>query len=122
MERFPNMDMFQIAHYGSVLPLLLLLEDFARYDFTLRSVSCVDASQNTLQLIDAKDPFPCFVIDDLSHDERFASLPHVNGSHALYRFYAGAPLTTKRGINIGTLFIYDDKPREGLSPEQRKCL
>ena len=78
--------------------------------------------QNTLQLEDPKYSFPCFVINDLSRDARFASLPVVNGSFAAYRFYAGAPLTTNRGINIGSLFVYDDKPREGLSQEQRECL
>jgi len=78
--------------------------------------------ENTLQLEDTKDPYPCFVINDLSLDARFASLPVVDGSLAAYRFYAGTPITTNRGINIGSLFIYDDKPRDGLSTVQREFL
>ena len=78
--------------------------------------------QNTLQMEDTEEPYPCFVINDLSLDARFASLPIVDGSQAAYRFYAGTPITTNRGINIGSLFIYDDKPRDGLSLSQRECL
>jgi signal transduction histidine kinase len=34
------------------------------------------------------------------------------------RFYAGTPLTTKRGINIGSLSVMDAEPRQGLSQEE----
>ena len=39
-----------------------------------------------------------------------------------FRFYAGTPLTTKRGVNIGSLFIIDDKPRSRLSASQEEFL
>ena len=35
-----------------------------------------------------------------------------------FRFYAGTCLTTKKGINIGSLFIIDDKVRPELTPSQ----
>lgn len=35
-----------------------------------------------------------------------------------FRFYAGTPLRTKRGINIGSLFVIDDKPRPELTASQ----
>ena len=41
--------------------------------------------------------------------------PHV-------RFYAGAPLRTQEGFNIGTLAIMDDTPRVEFSPRQRHTL
>ena len=68
------------------------------------------------------DPYCCFIINDLSHDARFASLPVVDGTIASYRFYAGTPITTKHGINIGSFFIFDDTPRDGLTMSQQKCL
>lgn len=34
------------------------------------------------------------------------------------KFYAGTPLRTKRGINIGSLFILDDFERPNLTAEQ----
>lgn len=66
--------------------------------------------------------YPCFIIPDLSKDPRFASLPVVNGTVASYRFYAGTPIRTSNEINLGSLFLFDDKPREGLTLLQRKFL
>lgn len=78
--------------------------------------------ENTLALDCIKDPYPCFIINDLSLDERFASLPVVNGALAAYRFYAGTPITTGHGINIGSFFVFDDKPRDGLTLKERSFL
>jgi two-component system, OmpR family, sensor kinase len=38
------------------------------------------------------------------------------------RFYAGVPLRTSDGHNIGTLCIYDFKPRPDLTPAQRETI
>jgi GAF domain-containing protein len=77
--------------------------------------------QNTLALDIANDKYPCFIVNDLSQDGRFANLPVVDGSIAAYRFYAGTPITTNHGINIGSFFLFDDKPRDTLSLEHRRC-
>ena len=78
--------------------------------------------QNTLAINDDEnDPYPCFVIDDLKEDPRFASLSIVDGSLASYVWYAGAPITTKNGINIGVLCVFGDRPITGLNLERRKC-
>lgn len=61
------------------------------------------------------------MVPDLSKDSRFASLPVVDGTLASFRFYAGTPITTARGVKIGSLFIFDDKPRpDGLTLQQKK--
>jgi GAF domain-containing protein len=71
----------------------------------------------------AADKYPCFIVNDLREDDRFAHLPVVDGTVMAYRFYAGTPITTDHGINIGSFFMFDDRPRpEGLTVEQRKCL
>lgn len=55
----------------------------------------------------------------MSTDPRFRDHPTVRGTNADLYFYAGAPLTTETGIDIGTLFIMDTKPRpNGLSDEE----
>lgn len=41
------------------------------------------------------------IVPDLSRDRRFADNPHVTGPSHL-RFYAGAPLKSSDGFNIGT--------------------
>lgn len=96
-----------------------------RYALTPASVTnpVLISKQNTLALDNTADQYPCFVVNDLQEDERFAHLPVVDGSIMAYRFYAGTPITTDHGINIGSFFIFDDRPRpEGLTLGQRKCL
>lgn len=72
--------------------------------------------------LDAETNCPCFIVSDLSKDERFAQMSVVDGSATSYRFYAGTPITTNNGINIGTFFVFDSKPRDDLTLSQRKCL
>ena len=60
------------------------------------------------------------VVSDALQDSRFAENPLVTGAPFI-RFYAGAPLRTKRGFDLGTLCLLDTKPRE-FSPSERERL
>ena len=60
------------------------------------------------------------VVGDLKLDERFRANPFVADGPQL-RFYAGAPLITPDGHIIGTVCVFDDKPRE-LRPDQLQAL
>lgn len=60
------------------------------------------------------DDQSAFVVKDLSCDDRFSACPFVVSSpHS--RFYAGVPIRSPRGHNIGTYCVMDEKPRDGLS-------
>ncbi len=61
-----------------------------------------------------------FEIEDTTKDERFMNSPLVTGSPDL-RFYAGAPLTTPDGYNIGTLCVLDKKAQK-LTQQQIDAL
>ncbi|TFK49898.1 hypothetical protein OE88DRAFT_1645701 [Heliocybe sulcata] len=61
------------------------------------------------------------VVLDTTQDWRFAQNPLVN-SHPNAKFYAGAPLRTQDGYNIGTLSLMDDIPHRDFSPRQRHTL
>jgi diguanylate cyclase (GGDEF)-like protein len=51
------------------------------------------------------------VVPDATLDPRFADNPHVTGESHI-RFYAGAPLKTSDGHNIGTVCAIDTRPRD----------
>ncbi|WP_442583933.1 sensor domain-containing diguanylate cyclase [Mesorhizobium sp. ASY16-5R] len=50
------------------------------------------------------------IVPDATQDPRFANNPHVVGEPNV-RFYAGVPLRTSDGHNIGTVCAIDTKPR-----------
>jgi sigma-B regulation protein RsbU (phosphoserine phosphatase) len=52
-----------------------------------------------------------WVVTDAAADPRTLANPLVAGTFGL-RFYAGVPLTTKEGHNLGTLCVIDRQPRD----------
>lgn len=61
-----------------------------------------------------------FVVPDAATDDRFSHQPHVTGDPHI-RFYAGEPLFAPGGQAVGTLCIFDDKPRD-ISPLETRML
>ncbi|MDP9096164.1 MAG: EAL domain-containing protein [Pseudomonadota bacterium] len=57
---------------------------------------------------------------DLREDERFEN--DALGPLRGVRFYAGVPLRTERGFNIGTLCVLDTEPRKDFSLKQHRLL
>lgn len=58
------------------------------------------------------------IFQDAANEPCLLANPLVSGNFGL-RFYAGAPLTTADGLNIGTFCIVDKKPREFTESEQK---
>ena len=69
-------------------------------------------------LLDQQDQaHPVYEILDLSADDSTKTLPVVDGTVADFRHYAGVPLTTPDGLNIGTLFVFGNRaPENPLQP------
>lgn len=61
------------------------------------------------------------IVPDASKDWRFANNPCVTSGPRI-KFYAGAPLKTPDGHNIGTLCIFDSEPKSETSPRTRHAL
>ena len=61
-----------------------------------------------------------WIVNDAATDPRTLENALVRGELGL-RFYAGVPLRTADGFNLGTLNIIDTEPRE-LSPEELETL
>ncbi|KAF1931405.1 uncharacterized protein M421DRAFT_99245 [Didymella exigua CBS 183.55] len=60
---------------------------------------------------------PSLIVNDLKIDRRFKHFPSVAGIPRS-RFYAGVPIRSPSGHNIGTYCVLDDRPRDGLSAHQ----
>lgn len=61
------------------------------------------------------------VIPDTRQDHRLDGNPLVQNEPGL-RFYAGAPLLTQDGFNLGALCLLDTQPRDALTDEQKTIL
>lgn len=61
-----------------------------------------------------------FIVPDATKDKRFADNPMVTGTDGI-RFYAGVPLTSQDGNNLGMLCVKDTVPRN-LTNEQQEAL
>ncbi|HUH26716.1 GAF domain-containing sensor histidine kinase [Gelidibacter sp.] len=62
---------------------------------------------------------PIFIIQDARLDERFVNNPLIEGAKAI--FYAGVPLVNPEGYALGTLCVFDHKPRI-LTDSQKHAL
>ena len=76
--------------------------------------------ETTIRMTATGDAHPMFVVNDLSNSP-FRHLDVVSG-HPYYRFYAGTPITTRDGVNIGSLAFLDTRAREGLTQNEEQCL
>jgi diguanylate cyclase (GGDEF)-like protein len=60
------------------------------------------------------------VVEDATRDPRFQNNPLVTAENGI-RFYAGAPITTREGFNLGALCVIDHIPRR-ISQRDRELL
>ena len=60
-----------------------------------------------------------FIVEDARKDERFKNNPLVTEMEAI--FYAGVPLINSEGYPLGTLCIFDTKPRT-LTKQQKSAV
>ncbi|WP_062544528.1 GAF domain-containing sensor histidine kinase [Rufibacter tibetensis] len=66
--------------------------------------------EDSLCSITILQPKGVTVFSDAQQVPRLLSSPYVKAKGGI-RFYAGAPLTTHEGLNLGTVCVVDDKPR-----------
>ncbi|PSB27481.1 substrate-binding domain-containing protein [Chlorogloea sp. CCALA 695] len=88
----------------------------SRYGFDWQEMAH-DATLCSFALLDDD----VFIVPNAQQDDRFACNGFVLGEPGV-RFYAGAPLLSHDGFNLGTLCVIDTQPRDPLSAEQQATL
>ncbi|KIM39991.1 hypothetical protein M413DRAFT_189339 [Hebeloma cylindrosporum] len=124
----PDLNFDRIAHLaklvfstrGVAISLIDGHEQWAKSEWGLKTASTGRAHSFCGHAILQRGDEPMVVLDALK-DWRFQKNPLTVGPPGI-RFYAGAPLRTQDGFNIGTLAVIDDQPREEFSPRQRHTL
>ncbi|KAF2630337.1 hypothetical protein BU25DRAFT_362458 [Macroventuria anomochaeta] len=106
------------------------LDDAAQYDNPEDAIwaGCVRVPkagrlcEHTISTLPPPEGGPAlFEVLDLSKDERFDQLSFIAGPPH-FRYYAGVPLRTSCGINIGSLYVLDSKVRPALTRNEKGFL
>lgn len=109
------------AHlFQSPVSLITLMDSDVQWIITQYGINVDRMPRETSFCTHAIREDGVMVVEDASADARFSEAPLVKYQPNV-RFYAGVPLKSEDGYNIGTLCIFDDKPRQP-SQVQIQCL
>lgn len=68
-----------------------------------------------------KPTLPILMVPDITLDARFSSRPYFHPGTPLH-FYAGVPIRSPQGIDIGVCCVLNKEPRDGLNIPQQQLL
>lgn len=105
---------------GTPTALVTLVGDDTQYVKFKTGSDLVTTSRQDAFCSHAIQQQAVMTVNDTLLDQRFAHNPLVTGG-PLIRFYAGAPLTTEDGHNLGSLCVIDQSPRK-LTGHQKEML
>jgi len=119
-ESYDNITELMCYITGSPISLITLLDNDRNYIKSNCGFPATESPRNISfcsHAIDSEDEI--MIVKDARKDERFNDNPLVEEHKAI--FYAGAALINPDGYKLGTLCVYDHKPKQ-LDQEQQKAL
>jgi len=123
LENDPELlEILDLASAVSITPyaLITFLDNDTEYLKVRKGITAASLPRDLSFCIHSIQQNDLILVPDTKEDERFANNPLVTGEPGI-RFYAGMPLTTQDGYNLGTLCVYDFETRT-LSAHQQTVL
>jgi two-component system cell cycle sensor histidine kinase/response regulator CckA len=105
---------------GAPIALISLIDSDRQWYKSNYGIAATETSLDVSFCVHAIRQDEVFEVSNTLQDDRFKDNPFVTGGPEL-RFYAGAPLKTPDGHNIGTICVADMNPRK-LTDEHREAL
>lgn len=115
-ERLDRLTRVAKAHFKVPIALISLVDADRQWFKSRQGLDAAETPRDVSFCGHAILADEIFNIPDALKDPRFADNPLVTGPPHV-RFYAGAPLTIRQGINIGSLCIIDHEPRNFADSE-----
>ncbi|MBU2863388.1 sensor domain-containing diguanylate cyclase [Reinekea forsetii] len=119
-ERFDRITRMAKRMFGVSISLVSLVDENRQWFKSKQGLDATETPRDISFCGHAINGDEIFIIPNAIEDERFHDNPLVTENPNI-RFYAGYPLKLRLGINIGTLCIIDDKPRE-MDEEDKQLL
>ncbi len=110
-ERYDRITRLASRLLGTPIALVSLVAERTKWFKSAQGLDAAETSREVSFCGHAILGSDTLVVNDATHDERFADNPLVTGSPDI-RFYAGHPIHAADGMPIGTLCVIDRKPHE----------
>ena len=111
-ERFDRITRLAQRLFGTSMASVTLIDSERQW---FKSAQGTDGGQTERELSFCQyailEPATTMVVGDARLDARFADNPQVTGDPKI-RFYAGHPVAAPGGEPLGTLCVFDDRPRD----------
>jgi sigma-B regulation protein RsbU (phosphoserine phosphatase) len=119
-ERFDRLTRIAAQAFGTAYAFVSLIDRDRQFFLSRVGLNIRETPRDVSFCAHALLSREMLIVPDTKLDERFMDNPHVTGEPFL-RFYAGHPLRSNGGENVGTFCIADDRPRE-FSPDEQELL
>lgn len=117
-ERFDRVTRIAKRMFGVSISLVSLIDEDRQWFKSKQGFETTETSRDISFCGHAINQDKLFIIPNTRKDERFFDNPMVTSAPNI-GFYAGYPLKIQNGLNIGTLCLLDETPREMDEEDQQ---
>jgi diguanylate cyclase (GGDEF)-like protein len=110
-ERFDRVTRMAKRMFGVSISLVSLIDEDRQWFKSKQGIEVAEMSRDISFCGHAINQDGLFIVPDARVDTRFYDNPLVTETPKI-RFYAGCPLKIRDGVNIGTLCLLDQQPKE----------